>query len=595
MQQLLVDVTGRPFPALMQELVLGPAGMSNSTFEQPLPAARASDASRAHDAKGKMVPGGWHVYPEMAPAGLWTTPTDLTNWALAITAARAGKSTTLLSQPMVAQMLTPVKDGIGLGPFVGGTGRNFHFGHGGANEGFHSHLVIYPELGVGAAVMTNGDGGPELIGEVLRALAAEYQWPDYAAKQVTTVALEPAAVAGLLGKYLVRVGPGVRAEVRKDGDKLMLTSSAFPAQELLAESDTSFVTSTLGWRCDVRARCVREGDGNHGIPRQRAAAAGQSRTVSIAVSRDVAAADAGLFGWWRVANPASRARSRRRVARLGARRVRRHAVLADARVRHRGARAHEDAGRRARVHHAAGGAAGGLIFGHIADRFGRTRAMIASVLLYSVFTAACGLSQTLWQFAIFRALLGLGMGGEWASGAALVSETWPAKHRGRALGFMQSSWAIGFAAAAIVVGFVLPRWGWRAVFFVGILPAFFTLWVRRNVEEPDVWKAPGRPRASGRQRRAHAPLRRHLPRPAMLGLTSAVTFMNACALFGWWGLNGWMPAYLSLPVAQGGVGLGTETMSWFIVAMQVGMWLGYVSFGYITDVLARKRVYVTTS
>src|SRR2546430_15298494 len=86
-----------------------------------------------------------------------------------------------------------------------------------------------------------------------------------------------------------------------------------------------------------------------------------------------------------------------------------------------------------------GGAAGGLIFGHVADRFGRTRALMASVLLYSVFTGACGLSQNLWQFALFRALLGLGMGGEWASGAALVSETWPAKHRGRALGFMQGS------------------------------------------------------------------------------------------------------------------------------------------------------------
>ena len=248
MQQLLVDVTGRPFPALMQELVLGPAGMSNSTFEQPLPAARAGDGSRAHDDKGKMVPGGWHVYPEMAAAGLWTTPTDLTNWALAITAARAGKATTLLSQSMVAQMLTPVKDGIGLGPFVGGTGRNFHFGHGGANEGFHSQLVMYPELGVGAAVMTNGDDGPQLIGEVLRALAAEYEWPDYGVKQVTTVALEPAAVAGLLGKYLLRVGPGVRAEVRQDGDKLVLTSAQMPEQELLAESDTTFVTSALGWR-----------------------------------------------------------------------------------------------------------------------------------------------------------------------------------------------------------------------------------------------------------------------------------------------------------------------------------------------------------
>ena len=239
-----------------------------------------------------------------------------------------------------------------------------------------------------------------------------------------------------------------------------------------------------------------------------------------------------------------------------------------------------------------GGAAGGLIFGHIADRFGRTRAMIASVLLYSVFTAACGLSQTLWQFAIFRALLGLGMGGEWASGAALVSETWPAAQRGRALGFMQSAWAIGFAAAAVVVGFVLPRWGWRAVFFVGILPALFTLWVRRNVDEPDVWKAR---RASVATGVTTAPAHRFADifRGPMLRLTSALTFMNACALFGWWALNGWIPAYLSLPQGQGGLALGTATMSWFIVAMQVGMWLGYVSFGFITDVLPRKRVYVT--
>jgi len=248
MQQLLVDVTGRPFPALMQELVLGPAAMTHSTYEQPLPASRAREAARAHDAKGVMVPGGWHVYPEMAPAGLWTTPTDLTNWAIAITEARAGRSTLLLSQAMVTQMLTPVKDGIGLGPFVSGTGRAFKFGHGGANEGFHSDLVMFPELGVGAAVMTNGDGGPMLIREVLRALASEYQWPDYAAKRVTTVALSPAAAAGLVGKYLLRVGPGIQAEVRRDGDRLVLTAPQIPVEELLPESDTSFVTSTLGWR-----------------------------------------------------------------------------------------------------------------------------------------------------------------------------------------------------------------------------------------------------------------------------------------------------------------------------------------------------------
>ncbi|HEX4683267.1 MAG TPA: MFS transporter [Gemmatimonadaceae bacterium] len=232
-----------------------------------------------------------------------------------------------------------------------------------------------------------------------------------------------------------------------------------------------------------------------------------------------------------------------------------------------------------------GGAAGGLIFGHIADRFGRTKALMGAILIYSVFTGACGLSQTLWQFAVLRALLGLGMGGVWAAGASLVSETWPSRIRGRVLGFMQSAWAIGFAAAAIVNAIVGPRFGWRAVFFVGVLPALFTIWVQRRVKEPELWHA---------RARASVPTERFsdIFRGSMLRITAVVTFMNACALFGWWGLNGWIPAYLRLPRAEGGVGLGTGTMSWFVVAMQVGMWLGYVSFGYFSDSIGRKRVYV---
>ena len=95
--------------------------------------------------------------------------------------------------------------------------------------------------------------------------------------------------------------------------------------------------------------------------------------------------------------------------------------------------------------------------------------------------------QTALQLAVFRILLGIGMGGEWASGAALVSETWPAEHRGKALGLMQSAWAIGYGLAAAVTMIVLPRWGWRVVFFVGVLPAFLTFWVRRYVREPELW------------------------------------------------------------------------------------------------------------
>lgn len=234
----------------------------------------------------------------------------------------------------------------------------------------------------------------------------------------------------------------------------------------------------------------------------------------------------------------------------------------------------------------AASAAGGVLFGLVADRYGRTRALIGSILLYSVFTAACGLAQTVVQLAVFRVLLGLGMGGEWASGAALVAETWPDEHRGKALGLMQSTWAVGYAAAAVVNGVVEPRWGWRAVFFVGVLPALLTLWIRRRVPEPALWVRARRERDERRGAVAQL-VRRPLRR-----VTLAVTLMNACTMYAWWGFNLWIPAYLSLPVTAGGIGLGAEAMSAFVVTMQVGMWIGYVSFGFIADGFGRKRAYV---
>jgi MFS family permease len=234
-------------------------------------------------------------------------------------------------------------------------------------------------------------------------------------------------------------------------------------------------------------------------------------------------------------------------------------------------------------------AAGGLVFGFIADRFGRTRALIGSVVIYAVFTAACGFAHTVIELAAFRILLGFGMGGEWASGAALVSETWPDRHRGKALGLMQSSWAIGYALAALVTGIILPWKGWRAVFFVGIFPAFLTLLVRRNVEEPEVWK-----RAHSLQPASANPLQgfRRLFQRNLRATTIALTLMNACTLFAWWGFNLWVPAYLSLSLSSGGMGLSTHSMSALIIAMQAGMWLGYVSFGFLSDRFGRKRCYI---
>lgn len=234
----------------------------------------------------------------------------------------------------------------------------------------------------------------------------------------------------------------------------------------------------------------------------------------------------------------------------------------------------------------AASAVGGLMFGVLADKLGRTRALNLSILLYSVFTFACGLAQDVTQLAIFRVLLGLGMGGEWASGATLVSETWPEKHRGKALGIMQSCWAIGYGLAAIVVAIVLPRFGWRAVFFVGIVPALFTLWIRRSVKEPEMWVAAVRLR--GQPGSTAGRFGRSFPWKLAFFLAA----MNAATMFAWWGLNLWVPSYLSLPSTQGGVGLSTETMALFVVAMQVGMWLGYVTFGFISDTLGRRPTYV---
>jgi MFS family permease len=227
-------------------------------------------------------------------------------------------------------------------------------------------------------------------------------------------------------------------------------------------------------------------------------------------------------------------------------------------------------------------AIGGLGFGVLADRWGRTRALMLSVLIYSVFTACCGFAQTALQLAVFRLGLGFGMGGEWASGAALVSETWPTRHRGKALGLMQSSWAIGYGLAAVVNYLVQDVAGldWRAVFFAGVLPALFALWVRSRVEEPKAWRDA---RATG----ASPSIAKALSAPGV-GITAAVTLMNACTMFAWWGFNLWVPSYLQSPQ----VGLSNARMNGFIVVMQTGMWLGYVTFGFIADAIGRKRAYV---
>jgi MFS family permease len=227
---------------------------------------------------------------------------------------------------------------------------------------------------------------------------------------------------------------------------------------------------------------------------------------------------------------------------------------------------------------------GGVLFGWTADRIGRRTALMASILVYSLATAACGLASSVGQLALARLVVGLGMGGEWATGAALVAETWPAQHRGKALGLMQSAWAVGYAAAAALNALVLPRFGWRAVFFAGLLPALVTLWIRRSVDESPMW----RQSATAAGIRLADVLRGPAGR-----LTWTLAAMNAATMFAWWGLFSWIPSFLSRPLTQGGAGLSLLQSSTWIVLMQTGMWCGYVSFGFIADAFGRRRTYVT--
>ena len=230
-------------------------------------------------------------------------------------------------------------------------------------------------------------------------------------------------------------------------------------------------------------------------------------------------------------------------------------------------------------------AIGGLFFGVLADRVGRTRALMASILVYSISSAACGFSHSIRQLAAFRFLLGLGMGGEWSSGAALIAETWRAKHRGRALGLMQSTYAIGEALAAVIVLIVFPHFGWRAVFFAGVLPALLVLWIYHGVPEPELWKNRTKEKDS---RVLGKLLQRDVLRNGLLATT-----MNAFSMFGYWGLFTWIPSFLSLPVSKGGRGLSLVVGTTFYLALSPGKWLGYASFGFFADAFGRRKPYFT--
>ena len=247
MQQLLEDVTHTPFPSLLKEQVLDRLGMTHSTFEQPLSAAHAADAARAHE-KTIVVPGGWHVYPELAAAGLWTTPTDLAQWMIAMGDAIAGRSTAFLAEKTASQVTGSAVPGrspterVGLGLFLTGSGDSLHITHGGENEGFVSQFKLFPNTGKGAVIMVNmGEGGVRLMREIELAIAEEFAWPEGGTIKITTVPVDPDALKQLAGTYVLYNLAGRHfPNVVSEGSRLFYEFGA-GRNELYAQSPTTFI------------------------------------------------------------------------------------------------------------------------------------------------------------------------------------------------------------------------------------------------------------------------------------------------------------------------------------------------------------------
>ena len=256
-QQVLEDVTGQPFADLMREIVLDPLEMADSTFAQPLPAALHDRAATGHRDDGAPVPGRWHVHPERAAAGLWTTPSDLLRAALEVRRARVGGGR-ILSQASAETILTRGAAGdVGVGFFVGGEGDRRRIGHGGDNVGFKALLDVYVERGAGIAAMANGDLGHELIDEIVGAVAREEGWPvppgegfgTFRAPRATVDA-EPAALAALAGVYQLR--PDYRLTLTQVDGRLLLGAPGQPGVPLWTVGPDLFEAAALALEVAVK-------------------------------------------------------------------------------------------------------------------------------------------------------------------------------------------------------------------------------------------------------------------------------------------------------------------------------------------------------
>jgi CubicO group peptidase (beta-lactamase class C family) len=256
MQQMLIDVTHEPFPKLLHDTVLEPIGMTHSTYEQPLPDKFSSEAATPYDGKGSPIAGGPHTYPEMAAAGLWTTPTDLARYILEVQTSLHGKSNKVLTQSMTKQMVTPGQGSWGLGLEIGGSTPNPYFSHGGDDAGFVSLFVGYESNGDGAVVMTNAQDGGEIAAEVMRSIAAEYHWPDWKPTVRKAIDVDPKLLSSYVGDY--QLAPNFILTITVENGHLESQATGQPKFALDAESPTTFFPEEF----DAEIEFVKDATGN---------------------------------------------------------------------------------------------------------------------------------------------------------------------------------------------------------------------------------------------------------------------------------------------------------------------------------------------
>jgi CubicO group peptidase (beta-lactamase class C family) len=244
-QLAVTDVSGEPFTDVMHRLVLEPAGMASSTYQNPLPAGRLPDAAAGYHRDGSAVPGKRHTYPEMQAAGLWTTASDLARFAIAMQNSLRGVDGGVLQPETAREMVTPVMESAGLGFFIDDNDGAIYFQHGGADEGFQALLIASRDEGYGLAVMANSDNGGAIAQEILRAVALEYGWEGILEDAVSVIDMPAAELAAYEGRY--RVGPGEVASFKVEDGSLVARVTLQPVvSRMLPLGDDEFLNEELG-------------------------------------------------------------------------------------------------------------------------------------------------------------------------------------------------------------------------------------------------------------------------------------------------------------------------------------------------------------